>query len=441
VIIVEVGQTVEWATVFNPVWGETYFYVKWPPDPAVVALDYPAAPSPFFWADNAVFTFTGLAEGKTTFGFIWFNDATGLYSTCSADVYSIGPPPGACALPNGNCVETPFKDCLALGGTFLGGETLCAPCPGDLDGDFIVDAADLKILLAAYGTQDWGDLDFDGDTDQHDLGGLLAHYNCHTLDPPAHAGGAPAFPAPLRVSPPPLDPCVTGYDWTTLQSHDLLISAAFPALGLNFTSADIHAVLAPATAAGWRFFHHPAGDGLPPEPGEIAACPSIAVGTHMRVPGGTEGDRGGGVEPTVIINNREPLAFDFTWCDTSNADDAPGGAILRATLIATAPGVHETVRLAPAGLGAAGLIGSIDVAVTVAATEGELHLASFDLLASPWIPGDVDRDGDVDIFDLLSLLGAWGPCPADAGPCAADVDFSGAVDIFDLLLILGNWTA
>ncbi len=52
------------------------------------------------------------------------------------------------------------------------------PCPGDLDGDGDTDQADLGVLLAAYNLTADGDLDGDGDTDQADLGVLLADYNC-----------------------------------------------------------------------------------------------------------------------------------------------------------------------------------------------------------------------------------------------------------------------
>jgi hypothetical protein len=46
-------------------------------------------------------------------------------------------------------------------------------CPGDFDGDWDVDTADLLFLLGAWGTPD-GDVDFDGDTDTADLLALLA---------------------------------------------------------------------------------------------------------------------------------------------------------------------------------------------------------------------------------------------------------------------------
>jgi hypothetical protein len=56
--------------------------------------------------------------------------------------------------------------------------------------------------------------------------------------------------------------------------------------------------------------------------------------------------------------------------------------------------------------------------------------------------GDLDGSGSVDIFDLLELLSAWGPCPTGgrpAPPCDADLDASGEVDIFDLLELLSAW--
>jgi hypothetical protein len=56
-------------------------------------------------------------------------------------------------------------------------------CPGDLDGDGDTDQGDLGILLADWGCTGGGcagDLDNDGDTDQGDLGILLADWGCGT---------------------------------------------------------------------------------------------------------------------------------------------------------------------------------------------------------------------------------------------------------------------
>jgi hypothetical protein len=53
---------------------------------------------------------------------------------------------------------------------------------------------------------------------------------------------------------------------------------------------------------------------------------------------------------------------------------------------------------------------------------------------APSIPGDVDGDGDVDLADLLALIGAWGTDDA-----AADVNGDGVVDTTDLLILISNW--
>jgi hypothetical protein len=52
--------------------------------------------------------------------------------------------------------------------------------------------------------------------------------------------------------------------------------------------------------------------------------------------------------------------------------------------------------------------------------------------------GDLNGSGSVDVFDLLELLAAWGPCPPPT-LCPADLDGSGSIDVFDLLALLANW--
>lgn len=56
-------------------------------------------------------------------------------------------------------------------------------------------------------------------------------------------------------------------------------------------------------------------------------------------------------------------------------------------------------------------------------------------------PWDLDGDGHVDITELLAVIDAWGPCPADppGAACAADIDGDGSVGVGDLLLLLANW--
>ena len=49
-----------------------------------------------------------------------------------------------------------------------------SPCPGDLDGNEVVDGGDLTGLLAGWGTDGSGDLDDSGSTDGLDIAVLLS---------------------------------------------------------------------------------------------------------------------------------------------------------------------------------------------------------------------------------------------------------------------------
>jgi hypothetical protein len=51
------------------------------------------------------------------------------------------------------------------------------------------------------------------------------------------------------------------------------------------------------------------------------------------------------------------------------------------------------------------------------------------------ITGDLNRDGVVNVIDLLEVLSAWGACAR----CPADLDGSGSIDGTDLLIVLANW--
>lgn len=51
------------------------------------------------------------------------------------------------------------------------------------------------------------------------------------------------------------------------------------------------------------------------------------------------------------------------------------------------------------------------------------------------IPGDLDGNGVVNVFDLFALLSAWGGCSG----CPEDINSDGHVDVFDLFIMLENW--
>jgi hypothetical protein len=73
----------------------------------------------------------------------------------------------------------------AYGSTGLGtgtltvtpGTTTCAPpCPADLDGNRIVNGADLGIVLGNWGNSGAGDINGDGVVNGADLGAILGAY-------------------------------------------------------------------------------------------------------------------------------------------------------------------------------------------------------------------------------------------------------------------------
>lgn len=55
----------------------------------------------------------------------------------------------------------------------------------------------------------------------------------------------------------------------------------------------------------------------------------------------------------------------------------------------------------------------------------------------PDVVGDLNRDGAVNVSDLLILLGAWGACPD--GGCDADLNSDSVVNVSDMLVLLANW--
>ena len=54
--------------------------------------------------------------------------------------------------------------------------------------------------------------------------------------------------------------------------------------------------------------------------------------------------------------------------------------------------------------------------------------------------GDITRNGQVDVQDLLAVIGGWGACPPGChSPCPGDVTHSCAVNVEDLLAVIGAW--
>lgn len=57
-----------------------------------------------------------------------------------------------------------------------------------------------------------------------------------------------------------------------------------------------------------------------------------------------------------------------------------------------------------------------------------------------YVPGDVNRDGHVDVADLLLLAGSWAKTTGQAGfNATCDLNNDGSVNVIDLLLLADNW--
>lgn len=80
----------------------------------------------------------------------------------------------------------------------------------------------------------------------------------------------------------------------------------------------------------------------------------------------------------------------------------------------------------------------VAVQVVIHPTSGDVVAV---LLTPIEVPGDLDGDCIVGVLDLLSLLGAWGPCEQPCPPaCTADIDGDCNVGVLDLFTVLANWS-
>jgi len=55
---------------------------------------------------------------------------------------------------------------------------------------------------------------------------------------------------------------------------------------------------------------------------------------------------------------------------------------------------------------------------------------------STGIQGDVNRDGVINVTDVLDIVSNWGSCN---GVCAQDIVPDGTINVSDLLQVIGNW--
>jgi len=66
---------------------------------------------------------------------------------------------------------------------------------------------------------------------------------------------------------------------------------------------------------------------------------------------------------------------------------------------------------------------------------------SYDIGADEFrFAGDADANGDVDVFDVIILVNAFGSAPGDpTWDERADLDDSGQVDVFDAIIVVNDF--
>lgn len=133
-------------------------------------------------------------------------------------------------------------------------------------------------------------------------------------------------------------------------------------------------------------------------------------------------------------------------------------AIIATAVSAQVVGVTEIAWRTIDGGGGTSTGGAFVLAGTIGQPDaGVPHTGGpFELVGGFWpggtpagdCPGDIVPSGEVDINDLLAVVGAWGACPLPCPPrCAADIAPVGAgpgvcaVNIDDLLAVVGAWGA
>jgi len=73
---------------------------------------------------------------------------------------------------------------------------------------------------------------------------------------------------------------------------------------------------------------------------------------------------------------------------------------------------------------------------------GNISLGTFTFeLTTPFLDGDLNHDGLVDILDLNRVLANWNQVVPVGNQVQGDADGNGLVDILDLNQVLGNWNA
>lgn len=284
-----------------------------------------------------------------------------------------------------------------------------AQCVGDADGDGDTDVSDLSIVCSNFAVGGpCGDLNGDGVVDLGDFAIVIADIGC-----PGGALGCNsaslnqiAFSVREINTPPfvpdPQYPTFFGAGCTHY-TFDLLVTV--PGGPIQWFGSFANAQLLPA---GALFFQHPAGNptGGPPAPGACPPCGSLPFDSYWATAAGGN--------PTIAAAVQTAQQLSALWFDCPPTP-LPAGTYQVARYTIAAPcGIRP--KVVPAGTSVWPVIGGIRGNGVTAGTPGvgcapDCAPIAFDIVNCA-IPGDVDRNCQVDLIDLSLLLASFGlMCP------------------------------
>lgn len=309
---------------------------------------------------------------------------------------------------------------------------------GDLHGDGVVDAVDLRgYVLADFGCTGGdcvGDVDGDGDTDQQDLAWVLTYYGCE-IDSPCAGPCEPVGTGTIDVD-------LVQVDNTSIKPGDDDHAPDFDGGVTHFTFDLVITVTADSDWTTQRsfvelmypavFFHHTFGGDGEPHSALLPLFLALEFDSFYAAPPETfDGWVGFARGPQWTDTSAEATWFDTPFLDDNTATTQRFTLVVSEGVVpAVLPDdcAHDFVVLA-----------QLSTEVTAASTGADLldYGSVIVDLAQPTCPGDADGDGDVDQSDLGILMQTYGRSSdePDFDP-HADFDCDGDVDQSDLGILL-----
>ena len=152
-------------------------------------------------------------------------------------------------------------------------------------------------------------------------------------------------------------------------------------------------------------------------------------------PASQSGTAGSSLNYTFTITNNDSVACGSSTFSLAGVVPSGWSSTFTPTSLTLAPGASgsSTFRVTSS---TSASVDSYPVTATATNSSATSYAASASAVyqVTSTKPGDIDTDGDVDIFDLSTLISRWGTSDA-----AADINDDGTVDIFDLSILLSNW--